>query len=927
MFFSQETILFVFLGLATGALTALVALGIVLVYRSSGVLNFAASALGGIGAWVCYSIRGDGVPTGLAVAAGVLVGCLLGVLTYFVLMVFLRGTSLLAKLIATLALFSSAEGFMYLKWGTVVMQPSSFLPSSNVTLWGSVTIGVDRLILIGISVVLGVVLHLVYSRTTFGLATSAVAENPRVVASSGWSPGRIQIINFAVAGTLSAIAAILLAPIITLDAAVLSTAVISALAAALVGGFSSFGVTVGAALVIGVLQSELSLFSSNISGIFGFSQYSLTNIGEAAPLVIILVYMIAAGRSRMQRGETLIRLPLPGSGRISLIPLVAGVVLAAVLLVTVSSWTTGLISTMALGIVVCSVVVVTGYTGQLSLCQFALAGFGAWVAGWLLSSSGWSLQAALPVAAVATTLVGLVIALPALRTRGTNLAIVTLAVALIFGDMIFNNGSVTGGIAGLQVNNLTFFGIGINPLVRPKLYGALVLCLLVLIGLVVANVRRGRVGRRLLAVRSNERAAASLGIKVSTVKLYAFGLGAAIAAVGGVMYAAQQPNIEFSQYDVIGSILLIEFAVLTGVGWVSGAGVAAIIAPTALVGVILTNILPSNIDIADWLALVSGVAVIVLLRQAPDGGAAVLSRTFGRYLSHFQIRPRAVSQTPVAVDEHPGGTHTRQRVPVSLAVRGVSVRFGGVVAVDDVSFEVAPGEVVGLIGPNGAGKTTLLDVMTGFTKQTEGSVLLDGVSIDSWSVEKRARRGLSRSWQAVELFEAMTVRDNLLAAADDQAASYYWTDLVRPNRRQDARLVDELVAEFGLGDVLDERPSSLSHGVARLVGICRAIVAEPAVLLLDEPAAGLDAEATTELGTAIRRIAHTRGIGVLVIEHDVPLLLRICDRLVALDFGQKIADGSPQDVSSDDAVVRAYLGLAEPTDAAAESVAATGDAA
>jgi sulfate-transporting ATPase len=903
-FVSQETILFLFLGLATGALTALVALGIVLVYRSSGVLNFAASALGGVAAWVCYDIQGDGVPTWLAVTIGVFVGFLLGVLTYFVLMVLLREASLLSKLIATLALYSSAQGFMILRWGTAVVQPSSFLPTRTVRLWGSVTIGMDRLLLIGISIVFAVVLHLVYSRTTFGLATSAVAENRRVVASSGWSPGRIEIINFAVAGTLSAIAAILLAPIITLDAAVLSVAVISALAAALVGRFSSFGITVGAALVIGVLQNELSLFSPNIAGGLGFSASSLTNIGEAAPLIIILIYMVLAGRSRMQRGETLIRLPLPGSGHVSLVPLVGGVVLAGTLLFTVSSWTSGLISTLALGIILLSVVVVTGYTGQLSLCQFALAGLGAWIAARLLSVAGWPLEAALPAAVIVTTIVGLGIALPALRTRGANLAIVTLAVALIFSDMIFTNGSLTGGIVGFPVHGLSFLGVGLDPLARPKWYGLFVLCVLLLTGLVVANVRRGRVGRRMLAVRSNERAAASLGIKVSTVKLYAFGLGAAIAAVGGVLYSAQQANIEFTQYDVIGSILLIEFAVLGGVGWVSGAVAVGVIAPTAVLAVILANILPSGVDIADWFAVASGAGVIVVLRQAPDGIAAGFSRAFGTYVSRFQLVPRVRGTT----DEHVDGKRERSRSPVPLAVKGVTVRFGGVVAVEDVSFNVSPGEVVGLIGPNGAGKTTLLDVITGFTKQSEGTVLLDDVAIDSWSVEKRARRGIGRSWQAVELFEAMTVHENLLVAADDQGASYYWTDLVRPNRRQRTRLVDQVVEEFGLVGVLDVRPSSLSHGVARLVGISRAMVTEPAVLLLDEPAAGLDERESAELGIAIREVARNRGIGVLVIEHDVPLLLQICDRLVALDFGRKIADGSPEDVNADEAVISAYLG-------------------
>ena len=236
-FLSQTTLSFVILGLATGALTGLVALGIVLVYRASGVLNFAAGALGAFGAFVCYTLRDDwGVPAWAAVTVGLLVGAALGALTCGV-MALIRQASLLSKLIATLGLFSAAVGLMTVIWGTTVTQPSTFLPSATVTPFGSVRIGEDRLILIVLSLALAIALRLVYSKTRFGLATSAIAENRRVAASAGWSTGLIELINFTIAGVLSALAAILLAPILTLTASVLSVTVVAALAAALVGRF------------------------------------------------------------------------------------------------------------------------------------------------------------------------------------------------------------------------------------------------------------------------------------------------------------------------------------------------------------------------------------------------------------------------------------------------------------------------------------------------------------------------------------------------------------------------------------------------------------------------------------------------------------------------------------------------------------------
>ena len=909
---SQSALRFVLLGAATGSLSALVALGIVLVYRTSGVLNFSAGALGGIAAYICYDMRDGGMATGLAVALGLVVGVGLGLLTYAV-MALLRDASRLARLIATLGLFSVFESFMVLRWGLDFSQPRAMLPSQNMTLFGDLVIGRDRLMLIGVALVCAVVLRVVYSGTLFGLATSAVAENRRVAASAGWSPDRIEMANFAIAGGLSALAAILLAPIVTLNAAVLSLAVLPALAAALVGRFSSFGITVLAALGIGIVQSEISLFQPDIAKAFGMSTPSLTGLAEAVPLAIILVFMIATGRSRLQRGETLARLPLPGSGRVSLLPVSVGIVMSVGLLLGVNTWADALITTFAIAIILCSVVVVAGYAGQLSLCQLALAGLGAWMAARLVSADGWPFEAAIVAAVVGTTIIGVVVALPAIRTRGTSLAVATLAIALMFDALIFTNSSVTGGVIGLPIKRVTFAGINLDPLGHPQRYAAFVLVVLVLVGMLVANLRRGRVGARLLAVRSNERAAASLGINVIAAKVYAFAVAAAIAALGGVLLSMGQTNVEFSQYNVFGSVLLIQYAVVGGIAWVAGI-VSATGAPTALGNVVFQRIVPSGTDIVSWLAVLSGLGAILVLRQAPDGIAALWSRWL-RLAEERSAPLRRVAEGlrfPRADTEGPPAPPRERRPAATLTVSDLVVTFGGVVAVDGVSFAIAPGEVVGLIGPNGAGKTTILDVVTGFTTQSSGSVRLGDAGIDRWSVERRARAGIVRSWQAVEMFEEMTVRENLLVASDDQTWRPYLTDLFRPARPASTPFVTEVVEELQLGDVLDVRPSSLPHGVARLVGIARALVTEPAVLLLDEPAAGLDTNESTELGHVIRELARRRGIGVLVVEHDVPLILQTCDRIVALDFGHTIAEGTPDAISRDARVIEAYLG----TDAA-----------
>lgn len=242
-----------------------------------------------------------------------------------------------------------------------------------------------------------------------------------------------------------------------------------------------------------------------------------------------------------------------------------------------------------------------------------------------------------------------------------------------------------------------------------------------------------------------------------------------------------------------------------------------------------------------------------------------------------------------------------------LETRGLTVRYGGLVAVRQVDLRVSEGGLVGLIGPNGAGKTTLIDALTGFVRAT-GTIEFGGVDIGGWPAHRRARHGLVRTFQSVELFEDLTVGENLRTHADPYTATSWITDLVVPPRDEALELAP--LKMIGLADIAEEMPSELSHGTRRLVGIARALASKPRLLLLDEPAAGLDGGETALLGEKLRAIV-AAGIAVLLIDHDMELMMGICDDMYVLDFGNLIAHGEPAAIQADAEVRSAYLGVEE----------------
>ncbi len=236
----------------------------------------------------------------------------------------------------------------------------------------------------------------------------------------------------------------------------------------------------------------------------------------------------------------------------------------------------------------------------------------------------------------------------------------------------------------------------------------------------------------------------------------------------------------------------------------------------------------------------------------------------------------------------------------------LTVTFGGLRAVNEVSLKVEPGKLVGLIGPNGAGKTTFIDGITGFVPTT-GRIMFDGREISGLPAHKRAMAGLVRTWQSLELFDDLTVRENLMVAAERQSAKSFLLDLVVPRRARDAGPVDRALSVVGLSDMGERLPTELSQGQRKLVGVARALAAQPKVVCMDEPAAGLDTAESQELGQRLRMLVD-QGTTIFLVDHDMGLVLNVCDYIYVIEFGLQIAEGTPNEIKRHDRVIEAYLG-------------------
>ncbi|HET6793964.1 MAG TPA: branched-chain amino acid ABC transporter permease/ATP-binding protein [Acidimicrobiales bacterium] len=917
----------ILLGTIVGLTYGLLAVGLVLIYRTNRIINFAHGQIGAFGAalfglaavtwhvpyWVAF-------PLALLAAAGTGAAAEAGVVRR------LRRAPRIMSVVATLGvgqfllIFSGVINNTAAA-GSIFPQPS-WLPQFSV---GGLLVTRAYMAMLILSPVVVAAIAVFLRRSRFGLGIRAAAANPEAARMSGIFASRMSSLAWALAGALSAFSAILTAPTQgyssgdTFGPGLL----LRAMTAAVIGRMNSLPMAMAGGVGLGILEQLL---------LWNYPRSGLVEVTLFVIILCVLVVQRQRGGRDEEKGswaavqalrpipEALRRLPSvrwlgPGLA-------VAGLLFAAAVpLFTSNSLSVSFTGIIGFSIVGLSIGVLTGLGGQLTLGQFAVAAIGA-VVSYKVSARVGNPALGLLYAGLVAGAVSVVIGLPALRIRGLMLTVTTLGFALATPAWLLTQPWALG--TGINPGRPTFLG---HALDSGHAYYWFALALFLVCVFLARNIRRGGFGRLLVAVRDNEDAARAFSVRSSVVKLQGYLIAGFIAGIGGATYGHSLVSIGANTFPAAASLNVVVMTVLGGVGVLIGPVLGAL----WMIGLPLINI--GSLGLA---ATTLGALLVILWKP---GGLVQLVEPLRDRTIRALARLHGVDPDPYFAGDGegdgadgpgvggvagaglvaaglrragpgPDGADGSAAASTLLEARHLTKRFGGIVAVDDVSFTVRAGETLGLIGPNGAGKTTTFELLGGFTRPDGGAVIFDRHDVSHLAPEARAGVGLIRSFQDAALFPTMTVTETVMLALERSRPTKFLTSslgLSRVERRKEPR-ARELVAFMGLDRYRDKQVQELSTGTRRIVELACMVALEPMCLLLDEPSSGIAQRETEALGVLLESLRDQLRLTLVVIEHDMPLIMGIADRIVAMDSGRVIAVGPPEMVGSDPRVVDSYLG-------------------
>ncbi|MEE2630482.1 MAG: branched-chain amino acid ABC transporter permease/ATP-binding protein [Actinomycetota bacterium] len=919
-------------GVVNGMVLGLLALGVVLVYRSTRVINLAVGNMGlpATGLMALLVINYD-FPYWLALPIALVVGIAVGALIERAVIRRLFDAPRVIVLVATIGIAQLMQAVLA-SYPDLERTRGQRFPAPLTFIWDDVLglrITGPKLTILVLVPLLALSLSWFLNRTVFGQTVQASATNADLARLSGIDPKMVQLFVWTIAGLLATISLLLLSAnrgsiggLSNLGPNTMARALV----AAVIAGMVSFPRALAAGVAIGVVQAHVQFVFINQGGLIDF-------------LLFVLVAVAVAFQSRGSAEEagsfsfSARRRPIPERLReiwwvrglsTTALGLLLAIALVLPYLVTRPSRHLLYASILAFAICALSMTIVTGWAGQLSLGQMAFAGIGAlFAAGFnrgLTLGVGigdrWeffsvtlprvpylvSMLLAAGMAAATAALIGL----GALRVKGLLLAVTTFAFAMAAQQYLYRRPMLNGG----NSQSIPFRRGSLGPLdlASQRAYYYLCLGILVVLLVVVARLRRSGIGRSIIGVRENENTAAAYTVSPTRTKLLAFSLAGGIAGLGGALLGGLVQNIPYTErlFQITDSLRLVSIVVIGGLGTLMGPVVGAL----WVVG--LPAFWPDN-DLVPLFT--SSIGLLILLLYFPGGLIQITYSARDSLLRWAESRlpdaPSKTSTAPPAVVLGGGRDRPVYQGP-ALAVRDVSVTFGGLRAVDRVSIVAHPGEVVGLIGTNGAGKSTLMNAIGGFTP-AEGIVEILGNDVSGRSASARARVGLGRTFQAARLFPELTVRETVQVALEARGRTgLLSTALFLPSASRSERAMasdaSDLIDFLGLGRYADGFVAELSTGTRRIVELAGLLALDAQVLCLDEPTAGVAQRETEAFGPLLKQIQQELHATMIVIEHDMPMIMALSDRVYCLEAGQIIAEGPPDEVRNDPRVVASYLG-------------------
>ena len=883
---------FIVSGLVTGAVLGIAGTGLVLTYKTSGIFNIGHGAVAAAAAYVFYWLH---VEQGMNWWQAALVAvAVLGPLAGVVLAAASRRLaerSAAMKIVATVGIVLVVQGLATVKFGVNALRVPQYLPNgSKFVDVGGVNVTYAQFLVIAISLASVAALYLFFRFSRMGLAMRAVVNDPDLVALHGTSPHKVQRLSWAIGASFAALSGVLIAPFTGIESVALTFLVVQAFGAAAVGGFSSIPLTYAGALVIGVASSIVTKYAIDTTALQGVS--------SALPFFVLLVALLVIPKRRLEaapRPEKPANIPWHGP---LVTRLAAGVIAAAFLALVpqmfatnLSFFTTGLTQ----AIVLLSLGLLVRTAGLVSLCQATFAAIGAVGFAHLAESGNVPWVLAVLLGALVVVPVAALLALPAIRLSGLFLALATLGFGLAVEQMLYPK-------------DFFFTSIGLGrTMPRPsgfesdESYYYVVLSFFVATAMVMVMIHRGRIGRMLQGLAEAPLAVRTLGLNVNLTRLIVFCIAGYIAGIGGILYGASV------NYAVLGDP---NFTAYYSLVLVATLALMPAREPWYAVVAVVAAVIPAywhSENAGPWLYVIFGFFAIVTAMQ---GGASTMPHRIRVFVERYATRSRPVLESAEAPKDPwmlPAGAS-------GLQARDLTIRYGGRTAVDQVSFSAPVGQITGLIGPNGAGKTTTFNAASGLLTPSSGSIFLHGEDVTGDNAAARGRKGLGRTFQLMQLADSLSVSQNVaLGVESGLAGSNLRGQLLATRREQKAtqEAAEHAMELCGIADLRNVSAGALSTGQRRLVELARCLSGPFDTLLLDEPSSGLDPSETERFGETLLKVVETRGCGILLVEHDMALVLRICAEIYVLDFGELLFHGTPAEVRTSPVVQAAYLGSTE----------------